>query len=211
MIEAACDAFLKSLETVKGSSPHTVKAYAEDLRQFADFAEMQGITDIHAVQPALLRAFLAQLQTLNLARASRARKTASLRSLFGFLVKRSLLTHSPAVGLRSIKAERRLPKFLRSDEIDALLAAPDASKPLGLRDRALLETLYASGMRAGELVTLGVADVDYDEGVIRVVGKGQKERVTLWGGRPFLRCSATCEKAARNCCSQRATMMAHFL
>ncbi len=105
--------------------------------------------------PALLRAFLAHLQAQNLARASRARKTASLRSFFAYLVKQSVLPRSPAVGLRSVKTEQRLPKFLRSDEIDALLAAPDAAKPLGLRDRALLETLYASGMRAGELVTLG--------------------------------------------------------
>ncbi len=181
MIETACDAFLQSLEAVKGASPHTVKAYAEDLRQFADFAETEGVTDVHAVDAVLLRAFLAHLQTQQFARASRARKTASLRSFFDFLVKQSLLTHSPAANLRTVKTEKRLPKFLRSDEIEALLAAPDASKPLGLRDRALLETLYASGMRAGELVTLGVADVDYDEGVIRVIGKGQKERVTLLG------------------------------
>ena len=181
MIETACDAFLHALEAVQGASPHTVKAYAEDLSQFTGFAATQGVTDIHAVDPALLRAFLAHLQAQNLARASRARKTASLRSFFDYLVKQSLLTKSPAAGLRSVKTERRLPNFLRPDEIDALLAAPDASKPLGLRDRALLETLYASGMRAGELVTLGVSDVDYDEGVIRVIGKGQKERVTLLG------------------------------
>ena len=181
MIDACCDAFLSHQESIKGASAHTVKAYAEDLRQFTDFAETQGVTDIHAVQPALLRAYVAHLQEMQLARASRARKTASLRSFFAFLVKQSSLERSPAAGLRSVKQEKRLPKFLRSDEIDALLAAPDGSKPLGLRDRALLETLYASGMRAGELVTLGVSDVDYDEGVIRVIGKGQKERVTLLG------------------------------
>ena len=174
MIEAACDAFLHSLETVRGLSLHTVKAYAEDLHQFVGFAETRGVTDIHAVDPALLRDFLIHLQSQNLARASRARKTASLRSFFDYLVKQSLLSRSPAADLRTVKTEKHLPKFLRSDEIDALLAAPDASKSLGLRDRALLETLYASGMRAGELVTLSVSDVDYDEGVIRVVGKGQK-------------------------------------
>lgn len=181
MIEAARDAFLYHLEAVKGASAHTIKAYAEDLGQFAEFAETQGVTDIHAADPALLRSFLIYLQSLGLARASRARKTASLRSFFGHLAKQSLLPRSPAIGLHSLKAERRLPKFLRSDEIEALLAAPDADTPLGLRDRALLETLYASGMRAGELVTLSLADVDYDEGVIRVIGKGDKERMTLLG------------------------------
>jgi integrase/recombinase XerC len=177
------DAFLHHLEAVKGASPHTVKAYAEDLSQFAAFAETQGVTDIRAADPALLRSFLAHLEALGLARASRARKTASLRSFFAYLAKQSLLPRSPAVGLRSIKTERRLPKFLRSDEMEALLAAPDAATALGLRDRALLETLYASGMRAGELVTLDIAAVNYDEGVIRVIGKGDKERVTLLGRR----------------------------
>jgi len=181
MIASWRDAFLHHLEAIKGASPHTVKAYAEDLDQFAAFAETQGVTDIRAADPALLRSFLAHLLSLGLARASRARKTASLRSFFAYLARQSLLPRSPAVGLRSIKTERRLPKFLRSDEIESLLAAPDAGTPLGLRDRALLETLYASGMRAGELVMLNVADVNYDEGVIRVIGKGNKERMTLLG------------------------------
>lgn len=181
MIEASCDAFLHAMGSVRGASPHTVKAYGEDLRQFAEYAATQGVTDIYAVDPALLRSFLAHLQEQNLARASRARKTASLRSFFAYLTRQRVLPRSPAQGLRTVKTERRLPKFLRPDEIESLLAAPDLNTPLGLRDRALLETLYASGMRAGELVTLGVADVDYGEGVIRVLGKGQKERVTLLG------------------------------
>ena len=181
MIETSCDAFLNAMATIRGASLHTVKAYAEDLRQFAEYAESQGVTDIHAVGPTLLRSFLAHLQDQNLARASRARKTASLRSFFAYLARQRVLPRSPALGLRTVKTERRLPKFLRPDEIESLLAAPDLNTPLGLRDRALLETLYASGMRAGELVTLGVADVDFDEGIIRVLGKGQKERVTLLG------------------------------
>ena len=181
MIEACRDLFLEAQATVRGASPHTVKAYAEDLRQFAEFAAAEGVTDIHAVNPALLRSYLAAMQAQNLARASRARKTAALRSFFSHLARHGHIQRSPAIGLRSVKLEQRLPKFLRSDEIDALLAAPDSTKPLGLRDKALLETLYASGMRAGELVTLSLGDINYDEGVIRVVGKGNKERVTLLG------------------------------
>ncbi len=181
MIEACGDAFLKSLETVQGASPNTIKAYAEDLRQFMDFSESTGVTDIHAVTPDLLRAYLVSLQDAGLSRPSRARKTASLRSFFAYLTRQSILPISPAAGLRTVKQERRLPKFLRADEIEALLAAPDAQKPLGLRDRALLETLYATGMRAGELVTLALSDIDYDEGIIKVIGKGDKERVTLLG------------------------------
>ena len=181
MIETCRDAFLHHMGEIKGASAHTVKAYAEDLSQFIGFAETEGVTDAHTVDPALLRSFLAHLQSLGLARASRARKTATLRSFFSYLAGQSILPRSPAVGLRSVKTERRLPKYLRSDEVETLLAAPDAGTPLGLRDRALLETLYASGMRAGELVTLCLSDVDYDEGVIRVIGKGDKERMTLLG------------------------------
>ena len=181
MIEACGDAFLKSLEAVQGASPNTVKAYAEDLRQFCDFAETSGVTDIHAVTPILLRAYLINLEAADLARPSRARKTASLRSFFAYLTRHSVISVSPAAGLRTVKQERRLPKYLRTDEIEALLAAPDTQKPLGLRDRALLETLYATGMRAGELVTLAVSDIDYDEGIIKVIGKGDKERMTLLG------------------------------
>ena len=181
MIEACRDLFLEAQAGVKGASPHTVKAYAEDLRQFIEFAAAQGVTDIHAVDAALLRSYLADMEARNLARASRARKTAALRSFFSHLARHSLIVRSPASGLRSVKQEQRLPHFLRPDEIEALLAAPNLDKPLGLRDRALLETLYASGMRAGELVTLSVTDVNYDEGVIRVIGKGDKERITLLG------------------------------
>ena len=152
----------------EGASPHT-KAYAEDLRQFTAWAEDAGRhrRSRRRRRPAagLPRC---TCRSSDLARASRARKTASLRSFFSYLARQSLIPRSPAVGLRSVKTGRRLPKFLRADQIEALLAAPDRRSPLGLRDRALLETLYASGMRAGELVTISLGDVDFDEGVIRV-------------------------------------------
>ena len=208
-LEAATDAFLHYQAALKGASAHTVKAYSEDLRQLADFLEARHLSDIQVVTATLLRDYLSHLQTQNLARASRARKTATLRSFFSYLARQKVIPSSPAAGLRSVKTERRLPKFLRSDEITTLLAAPDLAKPLGLRDSALLETLYASGMRAGELVKIGVADVDYDEGVIRVIGKGDKERVTLLGreavqaitrylrkGRPVLVANAGADSGA---------------
>ena len=181
MLESQIDAFLQSLTALKGASPHTVKAYAEDLAQFIAFTDAQGVTEATAVDTKLLRAYLQHMQLADLARASRARKTACLRSFFSYLTRQSLIPRSPAAGLRSVKQDKRLPKFLRTDEIEALMAAPDLSEPLGLRDLALLETLYASGMRAGELVSLLLPDVDFEAGVIRVVGKGQKERVTMLG------------------------------
>ena len=184
MLDTQIDAFLQAMTALKGASPHTIKAYAEDLRQFVGFAETNGVTEAGAVDVRLLRDYLRQMQQANLARASRARKTASLRSFFTYLARQRVIPQSPAVGLRSVKQERRLPKFLRADEIEALMAAPDAS-PLGLRDRALLETLYASGMRAGELVSITLSALDFEAGVVRVTGKGSKERVTLLG-RPAL-------------------------
>ena len=180
MLDPQIDAFLETLASLKGASPHTVKAYAEDLRQFVGFAETRGVTDAGAVDAKLLRAYLQQMQEAQLARASRARKTASLRSFFAYLTRQGVLPQSPAVGLRTVRQEKRLPKFLRADEIESLMAAPDQSA-LGLRDQALLETLYASGMRAGELVSLRLADLDLEAGVARVTGKGGKERITLLG------------------------------
>jgi integrase/recombinase XerC len=184
MLDSQIDAFLQAMAALKGASPHTVKAYAEDLRQFAGFAEAGGVTEAGAVDTRLLRDYLQQMQQANLARASRARKTASLRSFFTYLARQRIIPRSPAVGLRSVKQDRRLPKFLRADQIEALMAAPNTSA-LGLRDRALLETLYASGMRAGELVSITLPDVDFEAGVVRVTGKGDKERITLLG-RPAL-------------------------
>ncbi len=175
------DAFLTSLREMRGASPHTVKAYGEDLSQLAEWLAAQGVAEAQDVTPAVLRGYLQSMQQARLARASRARKTASLRSFFAFLARRGLIARSPAIGLRTVKTEKRLPRFLRPDQMDALLQAPESDTPIGLRDRALLETLYASGMRAGELVQLSLTDVDWDEGVIRVVGKGDKERVTLLG------------------------------
>ncbi len=180
------DAFLAYLAHERGASPHTLKAYAEDLGQWAQWAGEQGITDAEQADAGMLRAYLGALQEKRLARASRARKTASLRSFFAFLARHGVLSRSPAVGLRTVKRERRLPRGLRDDQVEALLAAPDLATPLGLRDRALLETLYASGMRAGELVRLSLTDVDYDEGVVRVIGKGDKERIALLGRQALL-------------------------
>lgn len=184
-MDAHIDAFLNDLAHARGASPHTLKAYAEDLGQWAQWASDQGIAHAEQADAGRLRAYLAAMQEKGLARASRARKTASLRSFFAYLARRGVLPRSPAVGLRTVKQERRLPRGLRDDQVEALLAAPDTATPLGLRDRALLETLYASGMRAGELTALSLTDVDYDEGVVRVIGKGDKERIALLG-RPAI-------------------------
>jgi integrase/recombinase XerC len=183
-VDSYLDHFLQYLTAAKRASTLTCKSYSEDIRQFLDFADESGITEPSAVTPAVLRRYLATLQQRDFAKASRARKVASLRSFFGFLARRRFIGQSPAAGLRAPKLDRKLPKFLRNDEIEALMAAPmrTGNDPaLGARDVALLETLYASGMRAGELVKLNVHDIDVAQGIARVVGKGDKERIVLLG------------------------------
>lgn len=188
MLETHTEAFLHALANARGASAHTIKAYAEDLSRFIGWAQERRVLEAADVDATLLRAYLAHLGESGLARASRARKTASLRSFFSYLARNGVIPQSPAAGLRTVKIGRRLPKFLRDDQITALLAAPMSAshENIRLRDRALLETLYASGMRAGELVKLNVEDVEFDEGVIRVIGKGDKERVTLIGREAIL-------------------------
>lgn len=183
-MDSYLDSFLQYLSAVKGASGNTLKAYAEDISQFIAFAEAEGTLAPAEVDTKLVRKYLVALHERQLARTSRARKVAALRSFFRFLARQRVIAQSPAIGVRSPKLEKRLPKFLRGEEIESLMAAPSthAEDPnLGQRDTALLELLYASGMRAGELVKMDVGDIDFSQGVARVVGKGDKERVVLLG------------------------------
>lgn len=181
MVDGDIQAFADYLVTARNCAPLTVRAYASDLADFAAFLVDGGIDTLAAVDLAVLRAYLSSLQPRSYRRATVARKTASLRALFRWAHRTGRIPKNPARGLRTPKQGRSLPKFLRPPEIDVLLAAPDDS-PMGLRDRALLELLYASGIRAGEAVGLDLADFDLDAGEIRVRhGKGRKERIALLG------------------------------
>jgi len=200
--------FIGHLGGVRGASAHTVRAYADDLAQFAAFAQPHGVTHPARVTPELLKAFLADLGgEKGLARTTLARKASSLRAFFRFLVRRGIVAHSPAANLATGRKPRPLPKFLSEDAVTALLHAPDAARPDGLRDRAILEVLYASGMRAGELVALDVGDIAETgggEGTARIRrGKGGKERIALLGRAAITAVNAYLESgrpalAARN-------------
>jgi len=176
-MEKELDLFVDHLRIVKRASEHTIRGYSSDIVQFLAFArENQAETFDYP----LIRRFLAHLQRHGCARTSVARKIAALRAFFRFLVRKGIIHSDPAAAVVAPRRERKLPKFLREDQIGALLQAPDPSRPLGLRDRAILETLYATGLRVSELVALDAADVrDSDE--IRTVGKGSKERIVLMG------------------------------
>ena len=173
--------FVAHLRDERGLSPHTVAAYQRDVAQFLSFAGRAGVTDPAAVEPLLLRRFLALQRTRGLAASSIARKGVALRTLFRFLARRGLVAEDPAAGLGVPRGPRRLPGVRKAGQVDRLLAGPRPVDAVGLRDRAVLELLYATGIRVGELCGLRLGDVDLAADTVRVLGKGAKERVVPFG------------------------------
>lgn len=167
--------FRQHLERSRTASRHTVRAYLSDLGQFDEYLQRQGLTLLTATHPAI-RGFLSVLSVEHAA-SSRARKLASLKAFYRFLVRRKLLAASPAKRVKSPKLPKLLPKVVPTGELEALLEAPPADTVLGLRDRAILEVLYGGGLRVSELCGLSLLDVDLEGRVLRVLGKGRKERI----------------------------------
>ncbi len=183
-MEEALAEFLRHLALEKNASAHTVKSYREDLTQALDF--FRGRLPRDAVRPdrlttRLVRAYLAWLHEQGYARTTVARRLAALRSWCRFLCRQGTLSTNPADGLRGPRQEKKLPHFLGEQDLLRLLEAPPADTPLGLRDRAILETLYSAGLRVSELTGLNVGDVDLDSGLATVRGKGKRERLAPLG------------------------------
>ena len=167
---------------MRGVSPATLRAYADDLRQCASFLRERGLAqEWREARSTHLRRYLAQLHADSYARASIARKLSAIRALYRHLAARNEITTDPTTGLTAPRATQKLPHFLYPSDMEKLLAAPDTGTPAGLRDRALLETLYATGLRVAELVSLTAPQVE-GAAELRVVGKGRKERLVLLGG-----------------------------
>jgi integrase/recombinase XerC len=179
------EGFLQHLKYARNASAHTARAYRADLAQFLGYVEAQpdlGPGALHSIERAHARAFMADLQQGDYARTSLARKLCSLRAFCRWALRQGYIQADPTIGLMTIKQEERLPQFLRLREVETLLDAPDTSTADGLRDRALMELLYASGIRAGEAHALDLEDLDLDEEEVRVRhGKGDKERIALLG------------------------------
>jgi integrase/recombinase XerC len=170
--------FLNFLATEKGASVHTTKNYGIDLREFTKFIaekELKALTYLD------IRSFLALLKTREYSKSSIARKLACLRSFFKYLVRENILTQNPAAGIATPKKEKRLPSFMNPDEITKLLEAPAKNCWEEKRDKAILEILYSSGLRVSELVGLNHDDLDFFGGLVRVRGKGKKERIVPVG------------------------------
>jgi site-specific recombinase XerD len=173
------DAYLKDLSNSRQASPHTVRAYRGDLSALLRFAQEQGIGDARRIDTLLLREYLASLPAPS--RATLARKQASLRGFFGWMQRTGRIRGNPAAALVTPRKARGLPRGLDEPAIGKLLAAPDASEMPGVRDRAILELLYSTGMRVEECQRLDLADLDLGGGSVRLFGKGRKERVGILG------------------------------
>ncbi|TDA67217.1 MAG: site-specific tyrosine recombinase XerD [Clostridia bacterium] len=173
--------FRNHLVGEKQLAGNTLAAYQRDLEQFWDWAEAQGYHGPAELETWALRRYLAWLGQKRLARTTIARKVSALRTYFKFLVRAGWLRENPVGVLHSPRLPRHLPVMLRYEQVEALLAAPRVDTPVGLRDRAILELLYGSGLRVSELTGLGLGDVDLSGRCLRVLGKGQRERLAPLG------------------------------
>lgn len=173
--------YVNYLERERSFSPFTVRNYAADISDFLQFLGGEGGIPPERVDRLVLRRYLASLSERGIVRASVARKLSALRSFFHYLVRERGFPSDPMTTVFPPKRERRLPSFLTEEEVSRLLEAPETPTPQGSRDRALLELLYASGLRVSEIVGLDLKDVDLKSREIRVWGKGSKERMVLIG------------------------------
>lgn len=203
MEEALAD-FLRHLSLEKNASALTSKSYREDLRQAIEFLarlspppkEPAAVTTRH------LRAFLVWLHEQGYAKTTIARRLAAVRSWFRFLCRRGYLSSNPADGLRGPRQEKKLPHFLPETACTQLVSAPAEATALGVRDRALLETLYSAGLRVSEATGLNLADLDLPGGVLTVRGKGKRERLAFLG--------AGAQAALEAWLTERATLLSHL-
>lgn len=172
--------FLAHLAVERNLSPRTLDSYRRDLRQFIHWLGEQNV-ELDEVERASLRNYLGSRRDAGLSPRSAARALSALRSFYRYLVVTEVLDTDPTANLRSPSLWKTVPHALSSDEIEKLLSAPEVSTNLGLRDRAMIETLYATGLRVSELVGLTIERVRLDPGYVRVVGKGRKERLVPLG------------------------------
>jgi len=172
--------FLSFLRHEKNASPHTLAAYERDLRQVAAYLKEREVRWDKAGN-VLLRGFLAELYEKKRKKSTIGRKLAALRSFYAFCVRKKWTTENPAKVLATPKQEKKVPSFLSEDETIALLDLPLSGKPLDLRDKAILELFYATGIRVSELVGIESGDLHFGERLVRVRGKGKKERIVPFG------------------------------
>ena len=182
-MQSTVNAFLRHLQVERNASELTLKSYSEDFESFYDYLRERagGVPAADEVSTRVLRGYVAYLHECQYARTTIARRLACLRSFFRYTTREGITDANPAKALRTPRVSRKLPHFLSTEQIAQLLEAPPANEPLGLRDRAILETMYSAGLRVAELVSLNVGSWDREANVLRVMGKGRKERIAAVG------------------------------
>lgn len=180
---AAIDGFLRYLQIERNASELTIKSYSEDFGSLLDYVRdrVGEVSSPSELQIAQLRGYVAYLHECDYAKTTIARRLASLRSFFRYCQREGLVTSNPAKALRTPRVGRKLPHFLTISQVTQLLESPPANEAEGLRDRALLETMYSAGLRVAELVGMDIEHWDRDANVVRVYGKGKKERIAPIG------------------------------
>nr|WP_296971111.1 site-specific tyrosine recombinase XerD [Tepidanaerobacter sp. EBM-38] len=169
--------FLQYSSVERGLAKNTIDAYRRDLKSYIYYLKTKNITNINCTNRSIIVSYLLLMQKNGKASSSISRACAAIKSFYQFLFMEHIISEDPTVNLDAPKQEQRLPKVLSVEEIEKLLSQPDMSNPLGIRDRSMLELLYATGMRVSELISISVEDVNLEMGFLRCIGKGSKERI----------------------------------
>jgi len=182
-MQSAITQFLNFLTVERNAAELTIKSYREDLLALDEYLQQaySRPADPSEITPLDLRGYVSAMHEAGYAKTSISRRLASLRTFFKFAQREGLATTNPAKPLRNPRKDRKLPHFLSNDEIGQLLAAPPSNQPMGLRDRAILETTYSAGLRVSEVVGMNRGDLDLAEAIVRIRGKGRKERLAPLG------------------------------
>ncbi|MGZ4030839.1 MAG: site-specific tyrosine recombinase XerD [Tumebacillaceae bacterium] len=173
--------FIHYLAVERGLAMNTLESYQRDLIGYVKFLQKNGISDLNQTRRANIISYLAELQRNGRATSTISRNLASMRAFYGFMLRDGLIDGDPTTNLESPKIEKRLPKVLTVDEVESLLEGPDGGSVAGIRDKAMLELLYATGIRVSELVALNISDVNLNMGFLKCYGKGSKERIIPLG------------------------------
>jgi integrase/recombinase XerD len=173
--------YLATLRYEKNLAENTIQSYRRDLEKFLDFISGKNVNDVAEIETRHLADFFDALRKSNATNSTSARNLSSLKGFFKFLDKRGYIKKNPTEKLLPMRTERKLPEVLSVNEVEAILKQPNTSEKLGLRDSAILELLYSSGLRVSELTDLKISDIFFDEEVLRIFGKGSKERVVPFG------------------------------
>lgn len=173
--------FKKYIGNQRGYSIHTITNYENDIKEFLEFLNRENVDNIENVNYSLVRFYLMDLYDKKFSRNSVSRKLSSLRSFFKYLHMENIVSANPFSLVSSPKKEKKLPKFLYNDDIEKIFNVPNLNSSLGQRDMLILELLYDTGIRVSELVNIKLKDIDFDNKGIRILGKGNKERIVLYG------------------------------